>query len=77
MGSGPGGGAGDTGVLAQPGRGVPEVVPAPRPQHLDLDQQLDLFGIEPIPPGLQPPRPLTQRARILREQVLVGADSGR
>ena len=77
MGSGPGGGAGDAGVLAQPGRGVPEVVPAPGPQAFDLHEQLGLFGVEPIPAGLQPPGPLAQRARILREQVLVGAGSGR
>ena len=77
VGPGAGGGAGDTGVLAQPGRGVPEVVPAPGPQPLDLDQQLGLFGLEPIPAGLQPPSPVAQRARVLGEQVLVGAGSER
>ena len=76
MGPGAGGGAGDAGVLAQPGRGVPEVVPAPGPQPLHLDQQLGLFGLEPIPPFLQPPRPVAQRPRILREQVLVAVEDG-
>ena len=77
MGPGAGGGPGDTGVLAQPGRGVPEVVPAPRPQPLHLDQQIGLFGLEPIPARLQPAGPVAQRRGVLREQVLVGAESGR
>ena len=39
--------------MPQPRRGVPEVVPALGPQHLDLDQELRLFGIEAVPTFLQ------------------------
>ena len=39
-------------------------------------RKFGFFGVEPIPAGLQPPGPVAQRARILGEQVLVGAGSG-
>ena len=75
--SGAGGGAGDTGVLAQPGCGVPEVIPAPRPQAFDLHEQLDLFGIESVAAGLEAFGPLAQDGGVLGKQGLVRAGSGR
>ncbi len=77
VGAGPGGVAGDAGVLPEPGRGVPEVVPAFGPQDFDLDEQVGFFGIEAVPAFLEPSGPVRQRRRILGEQVLVGAGGGR
>ena len=57
----------------EPGRGVPEVVPAFGPQDFDLDEQVGFFGIEAVPACLQPFGPVRQaRDGSWEEQVLVG-----
>ena len=76
MGPGAGGGPGDTGVLAQPGRGVPEVVPAPGPQPLDLHEKFGFLGVEPIPARLQPAGSVSKGGGILNEHVLRVTEDG-
>ncbi len=64
--SGAGGVAGDAGLVADPGAGVPEPVEAPDPQVLHGGEQFGFFGVQGGTPGRDVPGPV-------REGVGVGA----